>query len=141
MVVTEPELRPHLDADRHPDLDAHLHADAHIDAHAHPDTDRDRRDFGDRDRSDRDRGHRGRGPRGYRRSNERITEDVHDRLTDDPWIDASNIQVKVENGEVAFEQSFEVRESLIPASDYGKVRAFFENVAAAQGSPVVLVRK
>lgn len=48
---------------------------------------------------------------------------------------------KVENGEVTFEQSFDVRESLTPASEYGKVRAFFEKVAAAQGSPVVLVRK
>ncbi len=48
---------------------------------------------------------------------------------------------KVENGEVMFEQSFDVRESLTPASEYGKVRAFFEKVAGAQGSPVLLVRK
>jgi hypothetical protein len=44
--------------------------------------------------------HRGRGPSGYRRSDERIREDVSDRLSDDSWLDASNIEVKVSNGEV-----------------------------------------
>jgi osmotically-inducible protein OsmY len=44
--------------------------------------------------------HRGRGPKGYRRSDERIREDVSDRLTDDHWLDASDIDVRVENGEV-----------------------------------------
>lgn len=44
--------------------------------------------------------HRGRGPQGYKRSDERITEEVHDRLTDDPWVDASNINVSVSGGEV-----------------------------------------
>ncbi|WP_050577458.1 BON domain-containing protein [Sinorhizobium arboris] len=44
--------------------------------------------------------HRRRGPRNYTRSDQRIREDVSDRLTDDPHIDASNIEVTVENGEV-----------------------------------------
>ncbi len=44
--------------------------------------------------------HRGRGPRDYVRSDERIHEDVNDRLTDDAWLDASDIRVKVEKGEV-----------------------------------------
>jgi osmotically-inducible protein OsmY len=44
--------------------------------------------------------HRGRGPKGYRRSDERILEDVNDRLTDDPHIDASEIDVSVSNREV-----------------------------------------
>jgi hypothetical protein len=44
--------------------------------------------------------HRGRGPRNYRRSDQRIREDVSDRLTDDPYVDASDIEVAVENGEV-----------------------------------------
>ena len=35
----------------------------------------------------------GRGPRGYRRSDDRIGEDVCDRLTDDPALDASGIEV------------------------------------------------
>jgi osmotically-inducible protein OsmY len=44
--------------------------------------------------------HRGRGPKGYRRSDDRIREDVSDRLADDSWLDASDIEVRVENGEV-----------------------------------------
>lgn len=44
--------------------------------------------------------HRGRGPRGYRRSDERIREDVSDRLTEDAWLDASDIEVSVQAGEV-----------------------------------------
>lgn len=44
--------------------------------------------------------HRGRGPRGYRRSDERIREDVSDRLADDAWLDASSIDVEVKEGEV-----------------------------------------
>jgi osmotically-inducible protein OsmY len=44
--------------------------------------------------------HRGRGPKGYTRSDDRIREDVCDRLTDDPHVDASEIDVRVANGEV-----------------------------------------
>jgi osmotically-inducible protein OsmY len=47
-----------------------------------------------------DRQHRGRGPRGYTRSDERIREDVNDRLTDDWMLDASNIEVEVSSCEV-----------------------------------------
>lgn len=43
---------------------------------------------------------RGRGPRGYQRSDERIHEDVCERLTQHGRVDASNIDVRVENGEV-----------------------------------------
>jgi hypothetical protein len=44
--------------------------------------------------------YRGRGPRGYRRSDERIREDVCERLTEDDRIDASDIEVSVTDGEV-----------------------------------------
>ena len=44
--------------------------------------------------------HRGRGPRGYKRSDARIAEDINDRLTDDAYIDASDIDVSVKDGEV-----------------------------------------
>jgi hypothetical protein len=44
--------------------------------------------------------HRGRGPKGYTRSDERLKEDVCERLTDDPHIDASDIHVEVEQGVV-----------------------------------------
>jgi hypothetical protein len=50
----------------------------------------------------------GRGPSGYTRSDERIREDVCDRLTDDPHVDASSIQVTVESGVVTLQgQVFE----------------------------------
>jgi hypothetical protein len=44
--------------------------------------------------------HRGRGPRGYRRTDERIHEEVCDRLEAHGEVDASHVEVKVENGEV-----------------------------------------
>src|SRR4030081_2128258 len=44
--------------------------------------------------------HRGRGPRGYVRSPARIYEDLCDRLTDNPFIDASDIEVTVAGPEV-----------------------------------------
>jgi len=42
----------------------------------------------------------GRGPKGYRRSDERIREDVNDRLTWNAELDASDIEVRVIEGEV-----------------------------------------
>jgi len=42
----------------------------------------------------------GRGPRNYQRSDDRVREDVNERLTADPRIDASDIDVRVQNGEV-----------------------------------------
>lgn len=45
--------------------------------------------------------YRGVGPRGYVRSPERIYEDICDRLTDNPFIDASDIEVSVSGTEVA----------------------------------------
>lgn len=61
--------------------------------------------FGDeeaerRRRMDEQREHRGRGPKGYRRSDDRIKEDVNDRLSDDYYLDASDVEVAVENTEV-----------------------------------------
>lgn len=44
--------------------------------------------------------HRGRGPRDYVRSDERISDDIIDRLTDHEDIDASEILIMVENGVV-----------------------------------------
>jgi osmotically-inducible protein OsmY len=59
---------------------------------------------------DRRRGFSGRGPRGYIRSDERIREDVSDRLTDDWYLDASNIDVEVANGEVTLSGTVDDRE-------------------------------
>jgi hypothetical protein len=44
--------------------------------------------------------HRGKGPKTYERSDDRIREDIHDLLADDPYIDATEIEVSVEKGEV-----------------------------------------
>lgn len=49
---------------------------------------------------DRSGPHAGRGPRGYQRSDERIREDVCDRLCEHGYVDASQIDVSVQNGEV-----------------------------------------
>ena len=44
--------------------------------------------------------YRGRGPRGYVRSPARIYEDLCDRLTDNPFVDASDIEVGIAGSEV-----------------------------------------
>lgn len=43
---------------------------------------------------------RGDGPRAYVRSDERILQDIHERLTADHHVDASRIDVGISNGEV-----------------------------------------
>ena len=59
----------------------------------------------------------GRGPRGYRRGDERIREDVCDRLTDDPRIDASDVDVEVKDGEVTLGGSVRSRDEKRFAED------------------------
>jgi len=53
--------------------------------------------------------YRNRGPRNYRRSDERITEDVNDRLMQSDEIDPSELEVRVENGEVSLLGTVETR--------------------------------
>jgi hypothetical protein len=92
---------------------------------------------GDRDRSWRDQGdgsyehdagrwrggaraqedYRGRGPKDYRRSDERIREEVSDRLTDDSHVDASDITVQVTDGEVTLTGTVATREQKRRAED------------------------
>lgn len=50
-----------------------------------------------------------RGPKNYTRSDERIEEDVCERLTEDAELDASEITVQVENGEVTLSGTVEHR--------------------------------
>ncbi|RRN66315.1 BON domain-containing protein [Caulobacter sp. 602-1] len=69
--------------------------------------------MGDHDalrRREADGAHRGRGPKGYRRSDERIREDVSDRLTDDSWLDANGIEVAVSDGDVTLTGTVRSRE-------------------------------
>ncbi|PVE21653.1 hypothetical protein DC522_25455 [Microvirga sp. KLBC 81] len=80
--------------------------------------------FGDEDaerrrRMDEQRGgqHRGRGPKGYTRSDDRIREDVNDRLSDDPFVDASEIEVAVSSCEVTLSGTVDSREAKRRAED------------------------
>jgi osmotically-inducible protein OsmY len=61
--------------------------------------------------------HSGRGPKNYTRSDDRIREDVNDRLTDDPHLDASEIDVKVSSCEVTLTGTVESREAKRRAED------------------------
>jgi hypothetical protein len=61
--------------------------------------------------------HAGRGPKGYRRSDDRIREDVNDRLTAHPDIDASEIEVRVQSGEVTLTGVVEDRRTKRMAED------------------------
>jgi osmotically-inducible protein OsmY len=59
----------------------------------------------------------GRGPRGYQRSDERIREDVNDRLTDDWYIDASDVEVVVNNSMVTLTGRVDSRDEKRRAED------------------------
>jgi osmotically-inducible protein OsmY len=54
-------------------------------------------------------GHRGKSPKGYLRSDERIREDLNERLTDDDSIDPSEISIEVKDGIVTLTGSVEQR--------------------------------
>jgi osmotically-inducible protein OsmY len=60
---------------------------------------------------------RGRGPRGYTRSDDRIQEDVNDRLTDDWSLDASDVEVSVSNCEVTLNGQVSSRDDKRHAED------------------------
>lgn len=53
--------------------------------------------------------HRGRGPKNYSRSDERIVEDINERLTHADDIDASDIEVRCESGKVTLEGTVDHR--------------------------------
>jgi osmotically-inducible protein OsmY len=59
----------------------------------------------------------GKGPKGYTRSDERIREDVCDRLSDDDEVDARDITVTVKNAEVILEGTVQDRRSKHRAED------------------------
>lgn len=59
----------------------------------------------------------GQGPRGYQRSDERIKEDACECLSQHGMIDARNIDVTVENGEVTLRGSVEDRQMKRRAED------------------------
>lgn len=59
----------------------------------------------------------GRGPKGYRRSDERIFEDICERLAAHGGVDASDMEVRVEGGEVTLEGVVEDRRTKRLAED------------------------
>ena len=61
--------------------------------------------------------YRGLGPKNYRRSDERIREDVCERLTLDHYVDASDIEVEVREGVVMLSGSVEDRRTKRRAED------------------------
>jgi hypothetical protein len=61
--------------------------------------------------------HSGRGPKGYSRSDDRIRDDVCERLTYDPDVDASEITVTISQGEVTLAGEVEDRRSKRRAED------------------------
>jgi osmotically-inducible protein OsmY len=74
--------------------------------------------FGDEDAERRRREDmRGRGPKNYTRSDDRIREDVNDRLSDDPFVDASEIEVQVSSCEVTLTGTVDSREAKRRAED------------------------
>jgi hypothetical protein len=61
--------------------------------------------------------HSGRGPQGYQRSDARIEEDICEHLTHHGMLDATGIQVRVENGEVTLAGTVESRQAKRLAED------------------------
>lgn len=61
--------------------------------------------------------YRGKGPKGYQRSDDRVREDVCDRLEQDHDIDASDIEVKVSGGTVTLSGSVSDRSMKRRAED------------------------
>ena len=59
----------------------------------------------------------GRGPKGWSRSDDRIREDINERLTDHPEVDASEIEVQVKAGEVTLTGIVEERQAKRIAED------------------------
>lgn len=72
--------------------------------------------------------YRGHGPKGYVRSDERITEDINDRLSYDAYLDASNIEVAVTNGEVTLSGTVHSRQQKRLAEDVAEDVSGVRNV-------------
>ncbi len=72
--------------------------------------------------------YKGVGPKGYHRSDERIKDDINDRLSDDPYIDASDVEVLVENGEVTLSGTVMNKEIKRRAEDIAESVSAVSNV-------------
>jgi hypothetical protein len=86
------------------------------------------------------RGARGLGPQGYKRSDERISDEAHERLTDDTWLDASDIGVSVSGGEITLSGTVQSREAKHRAEhlveELSGVTHVQNNLRLAKGNPL-----
>jgi osmotically-inducible protein OsmY len=84
--------------------------------------------FGDEEAERRrrmDRPYEGRGPKGYRRSDDRIREDINDRLSEG-YLDATDVEVSVSGGEVVLSGTVNSR------MDKRRAEAIAEHVSGVQ---------
>lgn len=77
----------------------------------------DRNIFGTGPEAHRAVDHSGKGPKGYKRSDSRIREDVCERLADDELIDATDIEVRVEDGLITLSGTVDSRRIKREAED------------------------
>jgi hypothetical protein len=61
--------------------------------------------------------HYGRGPKGYQRSNERIQEDLCERMTHHGYLNAEDIEIEVNNGQVILKGMVDSRQAKRLAED------------------------
>ncbi len=83
--------------------------------------------------------HKGRAPKGYTRSDELLKEIICEQLTDDPYIDASDVSVEVGNSEVTLRGTVTARgqkyaiEDLI--ADVAGVNQIHNHLSVADNQP------
>ena len=78
---------------------------------------RESRDYGSRAWMTLGGPHSGRGPRNYQRSDERIREDLCERFTQHSYLDPSDIDIRVQNGQVTLDGSVSDRQAKRTAED------------------------
>ena len=61
--------------------------------------------------------HTGRGPKGYQRTDERIREEINDRLTAHGLVDATDVEVRIQGGEVTLTGFVDSRDAKRAAED------------------------
>jgi hypothetical protein len=81
-------------------------------------------------------GFAGRGPKDYQRSDERIREEICDRMTDDDGLDASEVAIQVKQGEVTLSGTVTSRDQKRRAEDLAEgisgVREVTNNIRVAR---------
>jgi osmotically-inducible protein OsmY len=84
-----------------------------------------------RHRREKDQGDqvlRANGPRTYKRTDDRILEDINDRMCDNPYLDASDIEVGVKDADVVLTGKVEDREAKRMAADIAENVSGVNNV-------------